>query len=56
MFVNHLGDNFRTRLTHSLEVSQVARIITKNLSLNEELTETLVLAYDLGHPPFGHAG
>ncbi len=56
VFVNHEGDDYRTRLTHSLEVSQIARTIAKALSLNEELTEALSLAHDLGHTPFGHAG
>lgn len=56
VFVNHEGDDYRTRLTHSLEVSQIARTIAKALRLNEELTEALALAHDLGHTPFGHAG
>lgn len=56
VFVNHEGDYYRTRLTHSLEVSQIARTIAKALSVNEELTEALALAHDLGHTPFGHAG
>jgi len=56
VFVNHLGDNYRTRLTHSIEVSQIARTVARSLHLNEDLTETLALAHDLGHPPFGHAG
>ncbi|MBI5872913.1 MAG: deoxyguanosinetriphosphate triphosphohydrolase [Candidatus Omnitrophica bacterium] len=56
VFVNHEGDYYRTRLTHSLEVSQIARTIAKTLRLNEELAEALSLAHDLGHTPFGHAG
>ena len=56
VFVNHEGDYYRTRLTHSLEVSQIARTIAKTLKLNEELAEALSLAHDLGHTPFGHAG
>jgi len=56
VFVNHEGDLFRTRLTHSVEVAQIARTIARALRLNEELTEAIALAHDLGHTPFGHAG
>ena len=56
VFVSNEGDHYRTRLTHSLEVSQIARSISKIFNLNEDLTETLSLSHDIGHPPFGHAG
>jgi len=56
VFVNTEGDHFRTRITHSIEVAQIARTISRYLNLNDDLTETLSLAHDLGHTPFGHAG
>ncbi len=56
VFLNHEGDFFRTRLTHSIEVSQIARSITSTLGLNESLAEAIALAHDLGHTPFGHVG
>ena len=56
VFVNTEGDHYRTRLTHSIEVSQIARTLSRSLGLNEDLSETLSLSHDLGHTPFGHAG
>jgi dGTPase len=56
VFLSPTGDHYRTRLTHTLEVSQIARTIAKSLRLNEDLTEAIALAHDLGHTPFGHAG
>src|SRR6202166_2434294 len=56
VFVNHEGDYYRTRLTHTLEAAQIARTVARALGLNEELAEAVALAHDLGHTPFGHAG
>ncbi len=56
VFINHEGDHYRTRLTHTIEVSQIARSIARALRLNEDLAESIALAHDLGHTPFGHAG
>ena len=56
VFLNEQGDYYRTRLTHTIEVSQISRSISFALNLNEDLTEAIALSHDLGHPPFGHAG
>ena len=56
VFLSPEGDHYRTRLTHTLEVSQIARTVARALQLNEDLTEAIALAHDLGHTPFGHAG
>ncbi|MGH8481049.1 MAG: dGTP triphosphohydrolase, partial [Nevskiaceae bacterium] len=56
VFVNHEGDYYRTRLTHTMEAAQITRTIARALRLNEDLAETVALAHDLGHTPFGHAG
>ncbi len=56
VFVNHEGDHYRTRLTHTIEVSQIGRTVARALRLNEDLVESLALSHDLGHTPFGHLG
>src|SRR2546428_14160841 len=56
VFVNHEGDYYRTRLTHTLEATQIARSLARFLRLNEDLAEAIALVHDVGHPPFGHAG
>ena len=56
VFVNHEGDHYRTRLTHTIEVSTISRAIARALLVNEDLAEAIALAHDVGHPPFGHAG